>query len=68
MISAEEMRTEESQIRLPVMVLETTRLHLDSRVPAGESLRNLSPYEVNLSGAQLLVGFISALSTIGLLL
>ena len=39
MISAEEIRTEESQIRLP-----------------------------DLSGTQLLFGFISALSTVGLLL
>src|ERR1700683_2107851 len=50
MVSAQEIRTEESQIRLPVMVLETGQLHPNSQIPAAESLRNLSPYEVNLSG------------------
>jgi hypothetical protein len=50
MFSAEEIRTEESQIRLPLVVLETTQLQPNSQVSAAESLRNLSPYEVNLSG------------------
>jgi hypothetical protein len=68
MISAEEISTEDAQIRLPVMVFGTTQLRPNSQVPAAQLLRNLSPYEVNLSGTQVLVGFISALSTVGLLL
>jgi len=68
MIRAEEIGTEDSQIRLPVMVFETTQLRPNSQVPATESLRNLSPYEVNLSDTQLLLGFICALSAVGLLL
>jgi hypothetical protein len=68
MISAEEIRIEESQIRPPLMVLTTTRVRPNSQVPAAASLRDLSPYGVNLSGTQLLIGFVSALSAVALLL
>ena len=68
MISAEEIRKEDSQIQLPVMLFETTQLHPNAQSRTVESVRSLAPYEVNLSGSQLLVGFISALSAVGLLL
>ncbi|MGA2810485.1 MAG: hypothetical protein ABSG16_03735 [Candidatus Acidiferrum sp.] len=68
MISAEQIRAEENQIQLPVMFLAAARSRPHSQVRAAESLRHRLPYEVHLSGTQLLVGFLSALSTIGLLL
>jgi hypothetical protein len=48
------------------MVLETAQLHPNSQAHGAESLRNLAPYKVNLSGTQLLVGFIrGALCSLG---
>jgi hypothetical protein len=68
MISATGIRADPSQVRVPVTVFETAQLRPDSQVPTAAAVRNVAPFEVNLSGTQLAVGFISALSGVSLLL
>lgn len=68
MISAEEIRKEDSQIQLPVMHFETARLHPKAQSHIIESVRPQAPGEPNHSGSRLLVGFLSGLSAVGLLL
>ena len=68
MNSAEEIRTHDSRLRLPVLLFETGQLRPKTQGRTVESVRALAPYEVNLSGTQLLVGLISVLSAVGLLL
>ena len=68
MISAEEIKEDGNQIRFSVTVLETTQLQSRTQVRTDKSVHSLAPYELNLSGSQLLVGFISALSALALLL
>jgi hypothetical protein len=67
-IRAEEIRKEDDQIRFSPTVLETTQLRPKKEVYADKSVHSRAPYELNLSGSQLLVGLMSALSAVGLLL
>jgi hypothetical protein len=68
MMRAEEITKEDDQIRLSVTVLETTQLRPKKEVYTDKSVHSRAPYELNLSGSQLLVGFMSALSAVGLML
>ena len=68
MINAEEIREDGDQIRFSVTVLETAQLQSKTQVHTDKPVHSLAPYELNLSGSQLLVGFISALSAFALLL
>lgn len=68
MMRAEEITKEDDQIRLSVTVLETTELRPKKEVYTDKSVHSRVPYELNLSGSQLLVGFMSALSAVDLLL
>lgn len=69
MIRADEIRKGNGQIQFSLSVLEATQLQ------PGVKLSNVSPpfpsltrNEINLSGSQVLVGWLSALCTVGLLL
>ncbi len=68
MMRAEGITKEDDQIRLSVTVLETTQLRPKKEVCTDKSVHSRVPYELNLSGSQLLVGLMSALSAVGLLL
>ena len=68
MVSAEEIRKEDSQIQLPVMLFETARLYPTAQSCTVEPVRPPALYEANLSGSRLPAGFISGLSAVGLLL
>lgn len=68
MRSAEEIRTDDSRLRLPILLFETNQLRPKTQGRTVASVRALAPYEVNLSGTQLVVGLISVLSAGGLLL
>jgi hypothetical protein len=63
MIRTEEMR-KDNQIRFAVSVLETRPLRVKPQVP----VRALEANVLNLSGSQLLVGFLSASCMVGLML
>jgi hypothetical protein len=67
MISAEEIKTEDGQIRMPVMVLGATHSRPNSKAPAAEAVSNSSPHKVNLSSNQLPVSLLSGLPATGLL-
>jgi hypothetical protein len=68
MIRADEIRNDDNQIRFALSALEIRPLRAKTRVRAGAAVRAIEPYELNLSGSQLLVGSLSALCTVGLLL
>lgn len=70
MIRAEEVRKEDDQIRFAISVLET-RPPLTARTSAArpaESAQALDTNGLNLSGSQLLLGFLSASCMVGLFL
>ncbi len=68
MIRADEIRKGNGQIHFSLSVLETAQLRpklkLSNASPGPSFTRN----EINLSGSQVLVGFLCALCTVGLLL
>jgi hypothetical protein len=68
MINADEIGEDGGQVRFSVTVLETTQLQSKTQVRTDKLVHSLAPYELNLPGSQLLVGFISALSALALLL
>lgn len=71
MIHTDELPKNEGQMQFSLAALEDTRLQPKARVMAEDfaiSQRPASPYEINLSGSQILVGLMSALCLVGLLL
>lgn len=68
MIRTDEIREGNGQIQLRLALLETAQLPPKSQVRAAVAPRPFPPYELNLSGSQLLIGCISALCAVGLLL
>jgi hypothetical protein len=68
MTRAEGITKEDNQMRFAVSVLEARPPRAKTRTRAGESVRALERYELNLSGSQLLVGFLSASCAVGLML
>ena len=68
MISAETVAKDNDPIQVSITVLETTQSQLGKKARTDESVHSLAPYRLNLSGSQLLVGFTSIFSGVGLLL
>ena len=64
MIRAGEIRKGNGQIQFSLAVLKATQLQPRVKLPSPSFTRN----EINLSGSQVLVGWLSALCTVGLLL
>lgn len=68
MISAEEIREDGNPIRSSVAVPQITPLRAKTLMRTDKPVRSLASYELSLSSSQLLVGFLSALSAVGVLL
>jgi hypothetical protein len=68
MIRAGEIRKGSGQIQFSLAVLETTQLRPKLKLSNANPAPWFTPNEINLSGSQVLVGSLSALSTVGLLL
>jgi hypothetical protein len=68
MIRAGEIRKGNGQIQFSLSVLETTQLRPKLRVGIADPAPSLSRNAINVSGSQVLVGWLSALSTVGLVL
>lgn len=62
MIRADEFRRGNGQLQFSLTVLESTPLRLADSAPSS------TPLGLNLSGSQVLIGWVSALGTVGLLL
>lgn len=62
MIRAEEIRKGDSQIQFSLQVLDNTRLQPKSRIETREAAASPEEHGLVLSGSQVLIGFISALS------
>jgi len=67
MIRADEIRKGDGQIEFSLAILNTTPLRLKSKIDANISARPSTGEGINLSGSQLLVGFMSGLSAVSLL-
>jgi hypothetical protein len=68
MIRAGEIRKGNGQIQFSLSVLETTRLRPKLKVGIANPAPLLTRNTINLSGSQVLVGWLSALCTVGLVL
>lgn len=68
MIRTGEIRKGNGQIQFSLAVLETTQLRPKLKVDNADLALSFSRNGINLSGAQVLIASLSALSTIGLLL
>jgi hypothetical protein len=67
MIRADEIRKGEGQIQFSLAVLDTTQLRPKTKIDASNSARPSTGEGINLSGSQVLVGFVSALCGASLL-
>lgn len=67
MIRADEIRRGKGQIQFSLTVLESTPLRLGNDAAAG-SAPSGAPPGLSLSGSQVLIGWVSALTAVGLLL
>ena len=67
MIRADEIRRGNGQIQFSLAVLESTPLRLGNDV-AADSAPSRAPNQLNLSGSQVLIGWVAAVSAVGLLL
>lgn len=67
MIRADEVRRGNGQIQFSLTVLESTPVRLGNDATAG-SAPSGAPHGLNLSGSQVLIGWVSALSAVVLLL
>jgi len=68
MIRAGEIRKGHGQIQFSLSVLETTQLRPKLKVGIANSAPALPRNAINLSGSQVLAGWLSALCTVGLVL
>ncbi len=68
MIRAGEIRKGNGQIQFSLSVLETTQLRPKLKVGIANSTPSLPRNAINLSGSQVLAGWLSALCTVGLVL
>lgn len=68
MIRTGEIRKGNGQIQFSVAVLETTQLRPKLKAENADPALSFSRNGINLSGSQVLIASLSALSTIGLLL
>ena len=68
MIRAGEIRKGNGQIQFSLSVLETTQLRPKLKVGIADPAPSLIRDGINLSGSQVLAGWLSALCTVGLLL
>jgi len=68
MIRAGEIRKGHGQIQFSLSVLETTQLRPKLKVGIANSTPSLPRNAINLSGSQVLAGWLSALCTVGLVL
>jgi hypothetical protein len=68
MIRAGEIRKGSGQIQFSLSVLETTQLRPKLKVGIANPAASLTRNAINLSGSQVLVGWLSALCTVGLAL
>jgi hypothetical protein len=67
MIGVEEVVKENNQTQFRLGILDTTGLRPKTKVGATDAVRALAPYEINVSGSQLLIGSGFALCAVGLL-
>ena len=67
MIRADEIRRGKGQIQFSLTVLESRPLRLGNDAAAGSAPSGAAP-GLSLSGSQVLIGWVSALSAVGLLL
>ena len=65
---ADEIRKGNGQIQFSLAVLTATRLQPGVKLSNTSLSASITRNEINLSGSQVLVGWLSALSTVGLLL
>jgi len=68
MVGAEEISNENRSIQFSLKVTETKELRPKPEVRAAETTGALAPYQINISGSQLLIGSVSALCALGILL
>lgn len=68
MIQVDEIQIAPSQIQFSMTLVETAQMPLGSTVTTVDQPGSARPGEINLSGWQVLVGWVSALSAVGLLL
>lgn len=68
MLHADEIQKGAGQIGFSMTLAETAQMPLVSSVAKVEQPNSGRPGELNLSGSQVLVGFVSALCTVGMLL
>jgi hypothetical protein len=68
MIRADEIRKGNGQIQFALTVLETTQLRPKLKPGNANPSRSFGSNVINLSGAQVVAGSLSALCTVGLLL
>lgn len=68
MIHADEIQHSPGQIPFSTALVERAQIRLDSEVVAAKRLSAARPWELNLSGSQVLVGCVSALCTLSLFL
>ena len=68
MIRAGEIRKGNGQIQFSLSVLETTQLRPKLKVGIANPTPSFTRNGINLSGSQVLVGWLSALCTVGLVL
>jgi hypothetical protein len=68
MIRADEIRKGSGQIQFSLAVLTAARLQPGVKLSNASSSPSFTRNEINLSGSEVLVGWLSALSTVGLLL
>lgn len=67
MIRPGEIRKGNDQLQFSLSVLETAQLQPKLKLVSAKSTPLLAGNRINLSGSQVLVGFLSALCTVGLL-
>ena len=68
MIRTGEIRKGHGQIQFSLSVLETTQLRPKLKVGIANPVPSLTRNAINLSGSQVLAGWLSALCTVGLVL
>jgi len=68
MVGAEEISNENGSIQFSLRVTETKELRPKPEVRAAETTGALAPYQINISGSQLLIGLVSALCAVGFML
>ena len=68
MIHTDEIQRATGQIQCSMTIVETAQSRLDSHLSTAERSGSGRPGELNLSGSLVLVGWVSALCTVGLFL